>query len=143
MKEGIVLLVDDSPEDRDLMLRAFEEIHFDQRVVTLPDGQEALDYLFGVQAYAGRDKKDAPMMLVLDLRMPRVGGLDVLRRLRADPWLRYVPAIVLTSSDEERDKLEAEKLGVGASMYFNKPADFTGFVRMAQRISGLLAHHRR
>jgi two-component system, response regulator len=131
-----ILLVDDSPEDCELMTRAMEDIRFGHPVQVLNDGREALDYLFCKGPYAGRDATIAPMLVLLDLKMPRVGGLEVLRAVRADRALRYLAVVVLTSSDEEQDRLESQNLGV--TFYFRKPLDFDGYVGLARRIQGML-----
>jgi two-component system, response regulator len=131
-----VLLVDDSVEDCELMIRALQGIKSGLRVSTAHDGEEAIEYLFCKGRYAGRDKKSTPLLTLLDLKMPRVGGLEVLGALRADPMLRHLPVIVLTSSDEEGDGVEAQKMGV--LFYFRKPLDFDGYLGLARRIHGML-----
>lgn len=136
MSKDPVLLVDDDPDDVELALRAFREVRFPYRVDVARDGEEALAYL----AACNPRIKDAkmPAMIVLDLKMPKVDGIEVLRRLRADQWLKYLVVLVLTTSKEERDRAEA--LHLGANLYMQKPADFTGYLRMAHTLKGLLAH---
>ena len=137
MKDDKVLLVDDSLEDCELLRRALREVGFDPQVVEVHDGQEAIDYLFD-GTRAGQDKRTAPMLVILDLKMPRVGGLQVLQRIRVDAALKHLAVVILTSSDEERDLMEAQRLGV--TFYFTKPMDFDGYLGLARRFHGMLSH---
>ncbi|HXT00747.1 MAG TPA: response regulator [Elusimicrobiota bacterium] len=132
MTDPEVLLVDDSLEDCELLMRALRDVGFAPEVVEVHDGQQAIDYLFG------RNKRTAPMLTILDLKMPRVGGLEVLQRIRADAALKHLAVVILTSSDEERDRLEAQRLGV--TFYFTKPMDFDGYLGLARRFQGMLSH---
>lgn len=139
MSDPLLLLVDDSDDDRELLIRAMAQIGFQPAVVETRDGVEALAYLFG--DCAGRPRGAAPALTLLDLKMPRVGGLEVLRRARADERLKHLPVIILTSSDEENDRLEASRLGV--TFYLTKPTDFDGYLALARRLQDMLAHHDR
>src|SRR5690348_17146121 len=105
MRTRIFLLVEDNPDDVELTLRAFEKSKIVNEIVVARDGQEALDYLFATGPHAGRDPRLMPEVVLLDLKLPKLDGLEVLRRLRADPRTRRLPVVVLTSSNEERDVL--------------------------------------
>ena len=134
MNGKIILLVEDNPDDEALALRALKSSNIANEVVVARDGVEALDYLFGNGAYADRDTRVMPQVVLLDLKLPKVDGLDVLRRLRADERTKPLPVVVLTSSDEERDI--AESYGLGANSYIRKPVAFAQFAE-AVRQSGL------
>jgi two-component system response regulator len=134
--ERFVLLVEDNPDDVTLAELAFREEGFPYRVVVARDGQEALDFLFAEGAHSGRDRADAPALVVLDLKMPRVGGLEVLQKMREDRWLKYVVAVVLTTSDEERDRLDALRLG--ANLFLKKPMDYDGLRSIVGELKRLL-----
>ena len=123
---GTILLVEDNQDDEALSLRAFDRNNIRNPVVCVRDGQEALDWLFADGAYAGRDRHDRPAVVLLDLKLPKVDGLEVLRRVRANPATRLTPIVILTSSREERDRLEGYSLG--ANSYIQKPVDFEQFV---------------
>lgn len=120
-----ILLVEDNPSDIALTQRALHRAGITVKLVVVEDGQEALDYLFGAGAYAGRDTSHQPSLVLLDLKMPKVDGLEVLRRLRADRHTRRLPVIVLTSSKEEQDVAAAYDLGVNS--YIRKQVDFEQF----------------
>lgn len=120
-----ILLVEDNPNDVELTLSALEEHHLANEVFVVRDGAEALDYLYRRAAFAGRDD-GIPTVILLDLKMPKVDGLEVLRVIKADAALRMIPVVVLTSSREERDIVESYQLGVNA--YVVKPVDFHEFV---------------
>ncbi len=126
MNDGVILLVEDNPDDIDLTLRAFKKNNILNEVVVARDGAEALEYLFGTGAYAGRDPAQTPAVVLLDLKLPKVDGLEVLRRLRADGRTKLTPVVVLTSSKEEKDVVEAYKLGTNG--YVRKPVDFVEFI---------------
>lgn len=121
----VILLVEDDPNDIELTLRAFRKNPVGNEVVVVHDGHEALDYLRGTGAHAGRDAADAPQVVLLDLNLPGLDGLEVLRRIRADERLRRVPVVILTSSDEDSDKVAGYTLG--ANSYVRKPVDFRQF----------------
>lgn len=120
-----VLLVEDNEEDVDLTLLSFKANNLGNEVVVVRDGAEAIDYLFCTGKFAGRDISDMPAVIFLDLNLPKIGGLDVLKRLRADPRTRRQPVVALTSSNEERDLLMSYDLGVNS--YIRKPVDLQQF----------------
>jgi two-component system, response regulator len=126
MTSDVILIVEDNPDDEELTLRAFKRNRILNEVVIARDGQEALDYLFGEGEFAGRDPNDRPSIVLLDLNLPKVSGLDVLRRLRADPRTELVPVVVLTTSREEQDVVESYRLR--ANSYIRKPVGFEKFV---------------
>jgi two-component system response regulator len=129
---NIILLVEDNADDEELTLRAFKKSRVLNEIVVVRDGVEALDYLFVTGTHAGRDAKTNPQVILLDLKLPKIGGLDVLRRLRADERTRRIPVVVLTSSNEERDILSSYDLG--ANSFVRKPVDFAQFVVAAQQL---------
>jgi len=124
--EKIILLVEDNADDEALTLRALRKNNIANEVVVARDGVEALDYLFGTGDYAGRDTSEQPQVVLLDLKLPRLNGLDVLKRMRADPRTQRVPVVILTASDEEKDLLDSYDLG--ANSYIRKPVDFAQFM---------------
>jgi len=126
------LLVEDSPDDAELTIRAFEKSRLVNEVVLVRDGQEALDYLFGTGAHAGRDLSVMPELVLLDLKLPKLGGLEVLRRMRQDPRTRRQPVVVLTSSNEEQDIITSYDLG--ANSFVRKPVDFEQFLEAARQL---------
>jgi len=132
MEEKIILLVEDNPDDVELTLRAFKKCNIANEVVVARDGVEALDYLFGTGAYAGRDLSVMPAVVLLDLKLPRIDGLEVLRRLRADERTRCLPVVVLTSSNEDQDVVNSYQLG--ANSYIRKPVDFIQFIEAARQL---------
>jgi len=127
MTEDTILLVEDNPDDEALTLRALKKNNILNEVVVARDGVEALDYLFGTGAYSGRDLSVNPPVVLLDLKLPKVDGLEVLRRLRADPRTKLLPVVMLTTSNEERDLVDAYDLGVNS--YIRKPVDFSQFTQ--------------
>lgn len=132
MPQRPILLVEDNLNDELLTLRAFKKNNIANEVVVARDGAEALDYLFGTGRYAGRDVKDLPAIVLLDLKLPKVNGLEVLRRLRADERTRLLPVIVLTSSIEEQDVMMSYELG--ANSYVQKPVDFENFYEAIRQL---------
>jgi CheY-like chemotaxis protein len=128
----VILLVEDNPDDVDLARRAFKKSNLLNEIVVAGDGVEALDYLFGGGAFAGRDPSRMPAIVLLDLKLPKVDGLEVLRRLRAHERTRYVPVVILTSSAEERDVVESYKLGCNS--YIRKPVDFVQFTEAVRQL---------
>ncbi len=132
MKSKIILLVEDNPDDVQLTLRALKKGNIMNDVVVAPDGVEALDYLFGTGKYSGRDTKIMPQLVLLDLKMPRMDGLEVLQRIRWDERTRLLPVVVLTTSSEERDRVESYKLG--ANSYIRKPVDFSQFAEAVRQL---------
>jgi two-component system response regulator len=129
----IILLVEDNPDDEALALRALKKNNVLNEVVVARDGAEALDYLFGTGAYSDRDTSVTPEVVLLDLKLPKVEGLEVLRRIRADDRTSLLPVVVLTSSDEERDLVDSYELG--ANSYIRKPVDFTRFAEAVRQLS--------
>ncbi len=125
MRNGIILLVEDNPDDVELTMRSLRKNNILNEVVVAGDGVEALDYLFGTGAHADRDLSVKPAVILLDLKLPRMGGLEVLQRLRADERTKPLPVVILTSSKEEQDILNGYKLG--ANSYVRKPVDFNQF----------------
>ena len=121
-----ILLVEDNANDEFLTLRALRKYNVANEVVVTRDGVEALDYLFGTGAHAGRNVNDLPVAMLLDLKLPKIDGLEVLRRVREDERTKLLPVIVLTSSAEEKDVINSYKLGTNS--YVQKPVDFSAFV---------------
>jgi two-component system response regulator len=132
MKERTILLVEDNFDDELLTLRALEKSNILNEVVVTRDGAEALDYLFGTGAFAGSVPDPMPHVVLLDLRLPKVNGLEVLQRLRADDRTRILPLVVLTSSDEEQDIVRSYRLG--ANSYVCKPVDFAQFSEAVRQL---------
>ncbi len=126
MNNTTILLVEDNPDDEALTLRAFRKNNIKNEIVVAHDGVEALDYLFGAGAYAGRDVSAKPQLILLDIKLPKIDGLEVLRRLRADERTKFIPVVILTSSKEEQDLVRSYSLG--ANSYVRKPVDFTQFM---------------
>jgi two-component system response regulator len=129
-----ILLVEDNPDDVVLTLRALKQYNVMNEITVVGDGAEALDYLFATGTYSDRDKTTMPAVIILDLKLPKVDGLEVLQRIRADERTKLIPVVILTSSKEEQDIINGYKLG--ANSYVRKPVDFTQFVEAA-RILGL------
>jgi two-component system response regulator len=125
MNEKIILLVEDNPDDVTLTLRALKKNNILNEVVVAKDGVEALDYLFGAGIYAGRDTSVVPVVTLLDLKLPKIDGLEVLKRVRADHKTKLIPIVILTSSKEENDLINGYSLG--ANSYIRKPVDFEQF----------------
>jgi len=134
MRQSYILHVEDNPDDVELTLLAFKNSHIQNEVVVVRDGAGALDYLFGTGAYAGRDIDIMPAVTLLDLNLPKINGLEVLRRIRGDERTKLLPVIILTSSKEEQDLISSYKLG--ANSYIRKPVDFVQFSE-AIRLLGL------
>ncbi len=133
MEDKVILLVDDNSDDVLLTLHAFKKNKILNEVVVATDGTEALDYLFGTGKYAGRDINQLPQVVLLDLRMPKMDGIEVLHRIRKDERLKLLPVVVLTSSLEEIDRVESFQLG--ANSYIMKPVDFKGFVDAIKQLN--------
>ena len=133
MKEQrLILLVEDNDDDVELTLRALRRNRVANRVDVVRDGAEAMEYLFATGSYSGRDLRDTPNLVLLDLKLPKVGGLEVLERLRADPRTRRLPVVILTSSNVESDL--ARSYDLGANSYIRKPVDFTQFMEAVNQL---------
>ena len=132
MNQKIILLVEDNQDDEELALLAFQKGRVANSVIVARDGVEALDYLFGTGPHAGREASDLPALMLLDLKLPRIDGLEVLRRVRADPRTRRLPVVILTSSKEDEDLMRAYDLGVNS--YVRKPVAFEQFVEAVAQL---------
>lgn len=132
MNARSILLVEDNPSDIQLTKRAFERNHILNPVIVAEDGQEALDYLFGIGRYSGRDCSDMPAVTLLDLKLPKIDGLEVLRRIRSSELTRRLPVVVLTSSKEEKDIAASYDNGVNS--YIRKPVDFESFAECMRNL---------
>ena len=132
LSDGTILLVEDNKDDEALSMRAFNRNKIRNPIVCVRDGQEALDWLFGEGAYAGRNPAEMPAVVLLDLKLPKVDGLEVLRRVRANPVTKLTPIVILTSSREDRDRLEGYSFG--ANSYIQKPVDFEQFVEAIRQL---------
>jgi two-component system, response regulator len=127
-----ILLVEDNPDDEALTLRALQKNNIRNEVVVAHDGAEALDYLFGTGTFTGRNIEVLPQVVLLDLKLPKLDGLSVLRKLRADPRTKLLPIVILTSSIEEQDRLSGYDLG--ANSYVRKPVDFNQFIEAIRQL---------
>lgn len=137
-ERGIVLLVDDNPDDVELAQMAFEKAGLDAEVVVARDGVEAVDFLFGTGQFAGRDTTRQPRVVLLDLKMPRLDGLGVLKKIREDARTRHVPVVILTSSTEERDITESYRNWVNS--YVRKPVNFREFEEVSRQLGVYWSH---
>ncbi len=132
MKERVIVMVEDNRNDEDLALRAFRSSKLTNRIVVLRDGQEALDYLLCKGPHANRAAAEEPLVVLLDLNLPKVSGLEVLRRLRAAPATKLLPVVILTSSVEDQDRLAG--YGLGANSYVRKPVEFNAFTDAVKQL---------
>jgi two-component system response regulator len=132
MAKDLILLVEDNPDHEALTIRALKKAGLANPVFVAHDGAEAVDFLFGTGAHAGRDSSDTPQVVLLDLKLPKLDGLEVLERMRADARFQFVPVVVLTSSDEETDLVRSYKLG--ANSYIRKPVDFSNFIEATRQL---------
>jgi two-component system response regulator len=132
MNQPIILLVEDNADDELLTVRAFKKSNIANEVVVVRDGVEALDWLFGTGDHAGRDLSVEPQLILLDLKLPRLDGLEVLRRIRADERTALLPVVMMTSSQEQEDVIRSYELG--ANSYLRKPVDFERFVEAARSL---------
>lgn len=132
VKEVEILLVEDNPTDAELCIRALKKSNLANKLVWVKDGAEALDFLFATGAYSGRQVANGPKVILLDLRLPKVDGMEVLRRVKNDERTRSIPVVVLTSSREDRDIVESYQLGVNS--YISKPVGFDEFVRTVSEL---------
>ena len=127
-----ILLIEDNPNDAELTLRAFKKNNLVNNIIRVCDGEEALDFVFARGSFKTFNKLNMPKLILLDLKLPKVGGLEVLNALKADPVMKLIPVVVLTSSDEESDMIESYRLGVNS--YIVKPVDFDKFVEAVSQI---------
>jgi two-component system response regulator len=132
MTEKHILLVEDDPDDVKLTLIALEKSRVANKVEVVQDGVEALDYVFGMGKFAGRDRSVMPQLILLDLKMPKMDGLEVLRRIRSDERTKLLPVVILTTSSEDKDRIDSYKLG--ANSYIRKPVDFHQFADAVQQL---------
>jgi two-component system response regulator len=130
----VILLVEDNPDDVELTLRSFKKNNISNKVVVAKDGVEALDYLFGKGMYAGRDVKDMPVVTLLDLKLPKIDGMEVLKTIRQNKFTKLLPVVILTSSAKDEDVVKGYKLG--ANSYVRKPGNLKEFVE-AIKLLGL------
>ncbi|MCW5961644.1 MAG: response regulator [Pyrinomonadaceae bacterium] len=132
MKSQTILLVEDNPDDELLTLRAFERNRISNEIVVAHDGAEALDYLYADGEYEDRDATEVPELILLDLKLPKINGLEVLKRIRSERLTKYIPVVVLTSSSEEKDIITSYDLG--ANSFVQKPVDFDDFMEATRQL---------
>lgn len=132
LKEKIILLVEDNPDDEELTIRSLRKANITNQIQVAQDGQEALEFLFCEGRYADRDPAKMPTVVLLDLKLPKLNGIDVLKQMRADPRTMLIPVVVLTSSSEDEDMLNSYESG--ANSYVRKPVDFTAFAEVVTQL---------
>jgi two-component system response regulator len=132
MEDKVILLVEDNPDDVELTIRAFKRNNIGNNVIVAKEGVEALDYLCGTGMYAGRDVKIMPVVVLLDLKLPKIDGMEVLKRIRQNELTRLLPVVILTSSAEQKDVIEGYSLG--ANSYVRKPVNFEQFVEAIKHL---------
>ena len=132
MEEKIILLVEDNPDDVTLTERALKKSHILNKLIVAKDGVEALDYLFGTGSWAGRDMNNMPEIVLLDLKLPKIDGLEVLKRIRANVQTKLLPVVILTSSKEEKDLIDGYSMG--ANSYIRKPVNFNQFADAVRQL---------
>ena len=132
MEEKVILLVEDNADDEKLTLRALKKNNISNDVVVARNGAEALDYLFGTGTHSGRDTSLMPQVVLLDLKLPKIDGLEVLRKMRGNERTKLLPVVILTSSNEEQDRLSG--YGFGANSYVRKPVDFNQFIEAVRQL---------
>ena len=132
MKKKFVLLIEDNPDDVELTLRAFRRNNIANKIVVLEDGEKAVDFLYGNGEFKDRDISDHPSIILLDLKLPKLDGIEVLRRIKADEVLKLIPVIILTSSREEQDLVNSYSFG--ANSYIRKPVDFNEFMEVSKQM---------
>jgi DNA-binding response OmpR family regulator len=130
--DAVILLVEDNADDEALTLRALKKNNIKNEVIVAHDGVEALDYLFGEGTHAGRDTRFMPQVILLDLKLPKLDGFEVLRRMRSNERTNLVPVVILTSSDEEQDRING--YGLGANSYVRKPVEFGTFIEAVKQL---------
>ena len=130
--KNILLLVEDNPDDQELTLLAFEESNILNEVIVAQDGVEALDYLLGIGSYANRDMSVMPALIILDLQLPKINGLEVLQRLRSNERTKLIPVVILTTSNEQQDLINSYSLGCNS--YIRKPVDYKQFMTAVQQL---------
>jgi len=135
MARGVILLVEDNPDDAELEMRALAESYAQHEIIWAPDGEEALDYLSAAGKYAGRDPTEKLAATLIDLRLPKVDGYELLRRIRSSAATRHVPVFIFTGSDQEADLVKAYDLG--CNCFARKPTRFTGFVELLRHMDWL------
>lgn len=132
MNEVEILLVEDNPADAELVIRALRKVNLANHLVHVKDGEEALDFLFACGQYAGREVKKAPRVILLDIKLPKIGGIEVLREIKANEETKMIPTVIMTSSKEERDIIISYELGVNS--FVVKPVDFTAFAKAVSEL---------
>ena len=132
MKSNVVLLVEDNDDDVELIMRSFERHKLSNKVVITRNGQDALDYLLTQGPFAARDRSESPALVLLDLKLPRVDGLEVLRQIRSHPMTQYIPVVILTTSSQASDKLQSYQSG--ANSYVRKPVNFDHFMEITRAL---------
>ena len=132
MDDKVILLVEDNPDDEELTQRALKKNNIRNEVVVAHDGMEALDYLFGTGAYVGRDLHLMPEVVLLDLKLPKLDGFEVLRRLRASERTKFLPVVILTTSNEDQDRIKG--YGLGANSFVRKPVEFDRFIEAVRQL---------
>lgn len=132
MEEKIILLVEDNPDDEALTLRALKKNNIKNEVVVARDGVEALDYLFGTGVHAGPGLREMPQVILLDLKLPKVDGFEVLRQIRANERTKFLPVVILTTSNEESDRVNG--YGLGANSFVRKPVEFDRFIEAVRQL---------
>ncbi len=133
MEEKIILLVEDNADDEELTIRTLQKNHLKNKIVVVRDGVEALDYLFGTGEFKDRDLSVSPVLIMLDIKLPKLNGLEVLKRIKTDQRTKFIPVVILTSSDEEKDLIESYQLG--ANSYVRKPVDFAEFQNSVRQLA--------
>ncbi len=131
-QESEIILAEDNMDDAEMTIRALRQVNLADKLVHLEDGQEILDYLFGEGQYAGRNISNKPKVILLDIKMPKVDGIEVLKQLKANENTKKIPVVIMTSSNEERDMIAAYSLGVNS--YIVKPMDFAGFFKAVSEL---------
>ncbi|QNM95979.1 response regulator [Chitinimonas koreensis] len=127
-----ILLVEDNPDDEALTIRAFNKNSIQNPITVARDGQEAIDWLFGLGAHAGNENRDRPVLILLDIKLPKLNGIEVLRQIRANEATRLIPVVMLTTSKEEDDLVKSYSLG--ANSYIRKPVDFMQFMEVVKQV---------